>query len=366
MKGPLTWLTITAYIRSRNILSSSACILLITIILFSSCTKSNDPKPPISDSSYVINSLSVFLGGDSANWNVSTRNLFAFDSSKNQLTQTITESTFGDPNSYTYHTFYQYDPANRLQNISFERFQYIYKSMAFQYSAAGDIEKAVFTDLNGATIENAFTVSSQNGNTVITQYDTLASNMGKGEYFSNRPAIFRYTINAQGKLISLHTICSELYNGRPTYEDTLDTQLSYDTDNHLVQTMTHNIGTDNMGNMVQTNDTMQFVRDGTPAAHVQDLAIATLRNLDWLTTSDHVSLFKNLYSIQYGYLSREEPLKSTFDAYKDLTYSASYLNTFDSLGLLQQSSITTVEKNKVNAGNTTRETHYFTYLKTNK
>ncbi|HTB25703.1 MAG TPA: hypothetical protein VK711_10040 [Puia sp.] len=335
-------------------------------IIFTSCSKSNDQKPPIADSSYVINGLSIFIGGDSSNWNQSTRNLYTFDSIKNQLTQTITEFTFGDPNGYTYHIIYQYDETKRLQSLIVDRNSYIYKSMNFEYGSGNQIQKVLITDQNDAVIENDFTQNTENGNTIIMQYDTISSNLGKGDYSANRPAITSYTFNDKGKIIRQYSICSELYNGRPAYEDTLDTRFVYDANNRLTQTTTNNTVTDNQGHLIQEDDIMQFNHDETATSHINDFALATLRNMEWLVTSDYVSLFKNLYSIQYGYLSREEPLISTYDSFGDLTYSTNYQNEFDSLGLLQNSSAVKVEKNNINLGNTTRESHYFTYLKINK
>jgi hypothetical protein len=350
----------------RKILKNQIILVVLTAVTFTSCTKSSDIKPPIADSSYVINSISVFIGGDSSSWTENTNNLFAFDSIKNQLTQTVTENTNGAPNGYTYLITYQYDVLNRLQSILIGRNNYTYKSMSFEYGSGNQVQKLLITDQYDAVIENDFTETIENGNTVITQYDTLISNLGKGDYAANRPAITNYTFNAQGKIIRQYSICSELYNGRPAYEDTLDTRFVYDANNRLSQTMNNNTVTDNQGHLIQDNDIMQFDVDASKISHINDFALATLRNIDWLVTSDNVSLFKNLYSIQYGYLSREEPLNSTFDSFGDLTYSTSYQNEYDSLSLLQKSSAVKVEKNNINAGNTTRETHYFTYQKANR
>ena len=282
------------------------------------------------------------------------------------MTQTVTENQSGAANGYTYFITYQYDLLNRLQSILIGRNTYIYKWMAFEYSSGNQIQKTLITDQNDAVIENDFTETAENGNTVITQYDTLSSNLGKGDYAANRPAKTTYTFNAQGKIIRQYSICSELYNGRPAYEDTLDTRFVYDANNRLSQTLTNNTVTDNQGHLIQENDSMQFDIDASKNSHINDFALATLRNLDWLVTSDNVGLFKNLYSIQYGYLSREEPLNSTFDSFSDLTYSTTYQNEYDSLGLLQKSSAIKVERNNINGGATSRETHYFTYQKINR
>ncbi len=349
----------------RKNLISQFNLLVLTAAIFTSCTKSSDIKPPIADSSYVINSISVFIGGDSSSWTENTNNLFAFDSIKNQLTQTVTENQSGAANGYTYIITYQYDVLNRLQNILIGRDNYTYKSMSFEYGSGNQVQKLLITDQNDAVIENDFTETTENGNTVITQYDTLSSNLGKGDYSANRPAITKYTFNAQGKIIRQYTICT-LFSGRPAYEDTLDTRFVYDANNRLTQQLTNNLEIDYLGNLGYDNESMQFDVDVTKTSHINDFALATLRNVDWLVTSDYVSLFKNLYSVQYGYLSREEPLVSTFDSLTNLNYSTSYQNDYDSLGLLKSSSAVKIEKNNINAGNTTRETHYFTYQKINR
>jgi hypothetical protein len=237
--------------------------------------------------------------------------------------------------------------------------------MSFEYGSGNQVQKLLITDQNDAVIENDFTETTENGNIVITQYDTLSSNLGKGDYSANRPAITKYTFNAQGKIIRQYTICT-LSSGRPAYEDTLDTRFVYDANNRLTQQLNNNLEIDYLGNLDQDNETMQFAVDGSKTSHINDFALATLRNMDWLVTSDYISIFKNLYSIQYGYLSREEPLISTYDSLSNLNYSTSYQNEFDSLGLLQKSSAVKVEKNNINGGTTSSETHYFTYQKINK
>ena len=310
-----------------------------------------------------MNGLDVYVGGDSTNWTKSTRNTFRFDSVLNQVTQTITEASYGDPNVYTYHTTYQYNTANKLTGITFERYSYIYHSMRFEYNGSGDISKAFFTDRDGAVIENVFTSAAANGNTVITQYDTLASNMGKGEFFSNRPAIMQRTFNAAGKLVNDYTIASE--RGLPVYGDTMETRYLYNESNQLQQTIHRAVTTDNSGggNMVSSIDTMRFTREPSASAPIDDLALTTLRNLHWLTTSDYVNLFNGLALIQYGNVSRAEPLTLTYDAFFNVNYTASYTNTFDTNGLLTKAAITTTEHNIYNPGTSPHETHYYTYLK---
>lgn len=345
-------------------------VICLYLVLFStglttSCTKAiTDPMPVLSDSAYLINSFSIYLGGDSTNWNVSTRDTFSFDSSRNQLIETTSESTFGASDPYTFHTLYQYDNANKLTGISFDRGYY--KSMNFLYNSNGNIEKGLFTDLYDGIIENEFTETTEEGNTVITQYDTLSSNLGKGQYVTSRPAIFRYTFNSAGKLINQYVICSELYNGQPPYHDTSEIQLIYDENNHLTQTVNHSTTTDNQNNAVVSVSTMQFTRDNTALTPLNDLALAVLRNLNWVTTCDYVTLFNGLYSTQYGQFSGEEPLKTTYEVFDDRNYSATYLNTYDARGLLTQSDITSAEHNIYNAGATTHETHYYSYLKNKK
>ncbi|MEP6728244.1 MAG: hypothetical protein ABJC98_20630 [Bacteroidota bacterium] len=330
-----------------------------------SCVKSiSDPQIP--DSLYVINGLSIFVGGDSTQWNVSTRNNFLYDSVQGRLVQTITESSFGDPNTYTYHTTYQYDNAGKLKEVQFERSSFVYKSMKFEYNADGTILKALFTNRDNIVIENSFNNSSSNGNTVITQYDTLPANIGKGEYFSSRPAIMRYTFNSAGKLVNQYIIGSELYNGQPAYRDTAETRFSYDENNQLLQTIQRSIATDNQSNYVVSTDTMQFKRDNSTVSPVNDLALATLRNLHWLQNTDYVNLYNGLYAVNYGTIHRNEPLKSTYEIFSAGNYTAAYSNTFDSQGLLTKSAVTTTEHNIYNISNTTRETHYYTYNKIKK
>ena len=346
----------------RILLYVSLYLFFFSSLPFTACVKSVT-DPPLPDSAYIINGLDVYVGGDSANWTKSTRNAFLFDSALNQLTQTITEADYGDPNFYTYHTAYQYNAANKLTGINFERDSYIYHSMHFEYSSSGDISKAFFTDRDGAVIENAFTTTTLNGNTVITQYDTLGSNQGKGEFFSNRPAVMQHTFNAAGKLINEYTIASE--RGQPVYRDTMETRYLYNENNQLQQTIHRAVTTDNSGssNMVTSIDTLHFTRDHPALAPVSDLALAALGNLHWLTTCDYVNLFNGLASIQYGNVSPAEPLTSTYDAFPDRNYAASYQNTFDARGLLTKASITTTEHNIYSGGASTHETHYYTYLK---
>ncbi|MEP6749882.1 MAG: hypothetical protein ABJB86_19245 [Bacteroidota bacterium] len=333
--------------------------------MMTSCVKSlADPQIP--DSLFVITGLSIFVGGDSTQWNVSTRNSFLYDSVQGQLIQTITESSFGDPNTYTYHTTYQYDNAGKLKEIHFERFSFIYKSMRFEYNADGTVMKALFTNQDNVVIENSFNTSSSNGNIIITQYDTLPANIGKGEYFSSRPAILRYTFNGAGKLVNQYIIGSELYNGQPAYRDTSEKRFTYDENNHLLQTIHRSIATDNQSNYVLSMDTVQFKRDNSMVSPVNDLALATLRNLHWLKNADNVNLYNGLYALNYGTIHRNEPLTSTYEVFNSGNYAAAYTNSFDTRGLLTKSAVTTTEHNIYNISNTTRETHYYTYNKIKK
>ncbi len=333
--------------------------ILFLISMTTSCTKSEtDPKPPALDSLYLINSLSIYQGGDSTYQLNMQRNSYTIDSVANQIIQRVYNS--GTDSCII---AYQYDNLNRLQAVTYSTQLYPFQNIVFQYDVNNNLQKAVFTGFDGSTVENEFSSSVVNGKQVITQYDTLSSNIGKGIYFTLRPAITQYTFNASGKLINQYLICSELYNGGQPFGDTVENNLSYDVNNHLTQITNYTSTLDGENNSSRVNETMQIVRDVSALTPVNDLAVATLRNLNWLATSDYVGNFANASNVQYTYVPREEPLKSTYDDYGTYNYTATYQNNFDASGLLTQATIVSVEHNIYNPGTTKHESHYYAYTK---
>ena len=345
-------------LRFRSIIYIFHSFTIFLVLTTTSCTKSVNNPPPDFDSLYLINSLSIYQGGDSTYQLNMQRNTYIIDSVSNQIIQNVYNSGT-DSCMITY----QYDHLNRLQSVTYSTQLYPFQKIGFQYDVNNNLQKALFTGFDGSTIENEFSTSIVDGNPVITQYDTLSSNIGKGIYFTLRPAITQYTFNSSGKLINQYLVCSELYNGGQPFGDTVENTLSYDVNNHLTQIVNYTSTLDGENNSSRVNETMQIVRDVSTLSPVNDLALATLRNLNWLGTSDYVANFANPVNVQYTYVPREEPLKSTFDDYGTYNYTATYQNSFDVNGLLTQATITNIEHNIYNPGTTKHESHYYSYLK---
>jgi hypothetical protein len=336
------------------------CFHLAYIIPFvlTSCTKSDVPKPPNVDSLFILNSISIYQGsGDSTTFHNLNRNTYSFDSVKNQLTQTILDSTVNGGFVQTRQIIYQYSSNNQLQAIYFSNSGYPYQEMAFQYNANGDLEKAIYSGFNGESVENDFSTSYENGSKIINQYDTIS-------YSPYGPFSARYTFNAAGKLIDQLFISStELSTGwvYPYYP--FETSFEYDGNNHATQ-----IKTNLLENSDGTaDDTMQIARDISTTSPMNDLASFTLRNLSWLITIESLEIFPYGSLPQYAYSNREIPLKSTYETRQANSYKSSYQNSYDTNGLLTKSSITTVEYNNTSGQSFyTNEVRYYTYQKVTK
>ncbi len=335
----------------------NCCFLLVIISSFflTSCIKSNVIKPPNVDSLYILNSISIYQGsGDSTTFHNLNRNTYSFDSIKNQLTQTILDSTVNGGFVQTRQIIYQYSSNNLLQAIYFSNSGYPYEEMAFQYNANGDLEKGIYTGFNGESVENDFSTTYANGNKIINQYDTIA-------YSPYGPFSTRYTFNAAGKLIDqLFIASSELSTGwvYPYYP--FETSFEYDGNNHATQ-----IKTNLLENSDGTaDDTIQIVRDVSSNSPMNDLASFTFRNLSWLITVESIEIFPYGSQPQYAYSNREIPLKSTYEAKYGGNYTASFQNTYDANGLLVKSSVSTVEHNTTSGQSfLTNEVRYYTYQK---
>lgn len=312
-------------------------------------------KPPNADSLYILNSISIYQGsGDSTTFHNLNRNTYSFDSIKNQLTQTILDSTVNGGFVQTRQIIYQYSSNNQLQAIYFSNSGYPYQEMAFQYNANGDLEKGIYTGFNGESVENDFSTTYANGNKIINQYDTIA-------YSPYGPFSARYTFNAAGKLIDqLFIASSELSTGwvYPYYP--FETSFEYDGNNHATQIKT-NLLENSDGT---SDDTIQIVRDVSTTSPMNDLASFTFRNLSWLVTVESIEIFPFGTQPQYAYSNREIPLKSTFEAKYGDNYTTSFQNTYDVNGLLVKSSVSTVEHNTTSGQSfLTNEVRYYTYQK---
>ncbi len=340
------------------IISFRYYLIIILPFLLNSCTKSDIPKPPNVDSLYVLNSVAIYQGsGDSTSFHNLNRNTYSFDSVKNQLTQTILDSTVNGGWVQTRHIIYQYNLSNQLQAVYFSNSGYPYMEMAFQYNANGDVEKGIYTGFDGSTVETDFITSFENGNKVINQYDTVA-------YGSRGPFSARYTFNGAGKLIDqVYTTGTELSTGwmYPYYP--FESRFEYDANNHATRIQT-NLLANSDGS---SEDTIQIVRDASTTSPMADLATFTLRNLNWLITIEDLEIFPYGWLPQYAYSNREIPLKSTFETKQANNYNTTFQNTYDPKGLLIKSSVSTVEFNNTSWQSFyTNEVRYYSYQKLTK
>lgn len=334
-----------------------SCFHLVCIIPFilTSCTKSDVPKPPNVDSLYILNSISIYQGsGDSTSFHNLNRNSYSFDSVKNQLTQTILDSTVNGGFVQTRQIIYQYNSKNLLQAIYFSNSGYPYQEMDFQYNANGDLEKGIYNGFNGESVENDFSTTYENGNKVINQYDTIA-------YGAYGPFSVRYTFNTEGKLIDqLFITATELNTGwvYPYYP--FESIFEYDGNYHATRIKT-NLLENSDGS---SDDTLQIVRDVSTTSPMNDLASFTFRNLSWLITVESLEIFPYGSLPQYAYSNREIPLKSTYETRQANSYKSTYQNSYDTNGLLTKSTVTTVEYNNTTGQSFyTNEVRYYTYQK---
>jgi hypothetical protein len=354
------------YQKHRN-LNGLKIIFFISFCLCTlACNKtSQPPDKPILDSISLVTSIRFETGDSASNgtgWHISS---YIYDSINNRIEEKMSDSAGAAYRVNNTNTF-QYDNNNRLISIvvsqSLDQPTSTYQSIYFTYNSSGDLQKAIITDLYGNTAEEQFATTIYNGRKVITQYDTLNSNLPTNVYYSYRPEIIQYTFDQNENLLTQNILESM---GGPFYNDTINYQFEYDANNHLTQLISENNYTDIDGLRNPRYDSFNIRRDNSSVTPVNDLHLALFRNLYWLSVPDEVTPVPEADALSNQYIDREVPL-ITINRFSN-TASGSYVrvtshqNAFTAEGLLSSAAINYSETYSWGGGYSSGETRLYTY-----
>lgn len=345
---------------------------LLFLQCFISCQKQlsfNSPSIPADDSVTLVKTIlgtnydssGVFL---SQEWQT-----FTYDKSLNRTVVDLTDSDRYSPGQVQQYTaIFQYDAANRLSQYTSTGGVEPAARIDFTYSSTGDITTTAIQDnWIGETIECNFNTTTQNGQKIITVYDTSGTYTSASD---TRPEISKYTFDASNRLVN-ETIYYTFYRTpQNLFEDTLTTNYFYDSNNFIFKVTdrdSYHSSPDNPPPVVITDSTL-YTGEGNNTA-LRNSFLYVYKNMYWLNISEFSTGFANAInksglvhyanaSIKNGESWQFSPPDPVAQDYE----TGIFQNTFDSNGLLVKS---VYPKNFANKYGGRTEISY-TYIKIKK
>ncbi len=321
-----------------RIFCAFVCLFLLAQC-FNSCQKQlHFEDLPAEDSVWLVKSALLVNYDANDVFSTQEKQTFLFDKTLNQTVVSIADSQKNGM-TYQWNETFKYDAQNRLSQFTATGGYEAVSQIDFTYDAAGNISKAVMNNLwLGKTIACDFTTTTQNGQKLITMYDTSGLYNNNTD---NRPQKTKFTFDAGNKLVRETIIYTLFKIPKNVFEDTTDIKLSYDNNNYVnKQVLDYAYRFSPVATKAEyARDSNIITREGNNI-DVRNTFLKIYKNMYWFSISENSEGFAN--ALNLGTATYTGPSIKSIENW--LTYPPDptildhalgvFQNTFDSNGML--------------------------------